>query len=274
MTDVATDPLAIAAATLLNNAGDGMDRHLSDLLAQGTERASACYLADPGAARAARRDPLLYTAHRDILPPKRAHGTEWFADLVVYQPGHLPGGELNRSIGHWNTPAQLEVFEVLSGQVLMITAGYCASGAPVLHWQVCTPGELVAVPFGAWHQTSVLDGPACVFNIYADLPGIPQQHTSRHAAHHAEVKYRSSAPVEITAIRADIGFALTGSRYGQEHWGAGRQAAEPPWLRETVGAGGLVDLHTSASAERLALLEGAARTHLPQSRAFVGTESP
>jgi len=273
MTDVATDPLAIAAATLLNNAGVGVDRHLSDLLAAGAEHAPACYLADPDAARAARTNPLLYTAHRDILPPKQAQGTEWFADLVVYQPSHLPGGELNRSIGHWNTPAQLEVFEVLSGQVLMITAGYSASGAPVLHWQVCMPGDLVAVPFGAWHQTAVLDGPATVFNIYADLPGIPQQHTSRHAAHHADVKYRSSAPVEITAIRTGTGFALAGSRHGQEHWGAGRQTAEPPWLREAVGPGGLVDL-TFASDDRLALLEDAARTHLPPSRAFGREESP
>ncbi|WP_159945677.1 MULTISPECIES: hypothetical protein [unclassified Nocardiopsis] len=80
---------------------------------------------------------------------------------------------MNRSIGHWNTSAQLEVFEVLSGRALMIIAWHSASGAPMLNWQVCGHGDLVAVPFGAWHQTSVLDGPACVFSIYTDLPGTP-----------------------------------------------------------------------------------------------------
>ncbi|MFG2210456.1 hypothetical protein [Streptomyces sp. NPDC048638] len=272
MSDLATVPDSTAAAALLDRAGRGVDRHLSDLLAHGAQDASACYLADPGAAHAARTDPVLYTAHRDILPPHRALGAEWFADLCVYRSGQLPGGELNRSIGHWNTPAQLEVFDVLSGRILMITAWYGVSGAPVLNWQVCEPGDLVAVPFGSWHQTSVLDGPACVFNIYSDVPGAPQQHTSRHAAQHAEIKYRSSAPVEITAVRAAPGFALAGSRRGRDHWGRGVQVVEPSWLREAVGPQGLVALHTSASAERLSLLVDAARAHLPQSWPSAGGE--
>lgn len=273
MTDLVTNLGSTAVTALLATAGRGVDRHLSDLLAPGVQ-GQACYLADPGAARAARTDPVLYTAHRDILPPIRALGVEWFADLCVYRPGQLPGGELNRSIGHWNTSAQLEVFQVLSGRVLMIIAWHSASGAPTLTWQVCGPGDLVAVPFGAWHQTSVLHGPACVFNIYTDLPGTPQQHTSRHAAQHAEVKYRSRTPVEITAIRADTGFALTGSRRGRDHWGRGAQAVEPPWLREAVGPQGLVALHTCAPAERLSALVDAARAHLPQSQPGVEGECP
>lgn len=269
MPDLVTNLGSTAGTALAAAAGRGVDRHLSDLLAPGAA-GSACYLADPDAARAAQTDPVLYTAHRDILPPARAVGVEWFADLCVYQPGQLPGGELHRSIGHWNTPAQLEVFEVLSGRVLMITAWHSTCGTPILHWQVCEPGDLVAVPFGAWHQTSVLHGPAYVFNIYTDLPGISQQHTSRHAAQHTEVKYRSRTPVEITAIRAETGFALTGSRHGQDHWGLGVQAVEPPWLREAVGPQGLVALHTRAPAERLSLLVDAARAHLPQSQPGVG----
>ncbi|MGW4200926.1 hypothetical protein [Streptomyces sp. NPDC004726] len=274
MTDLATGPGSTAGTALLDNAGRGVDRRLSDLLAPGAQSAPACYLADPGAARAARTDPVLYTAHRDILPSTQAQGAEWFADLCVYRPGPLPGGELNRSIGHWNTPAQLEVFEVLSGHVLMITAWHSSSGAPVLNWQVCGRGDLVAVPFGAWHQTSVLDGPACVFNIYTDVPGTPQQHTSRHAAQHAEIKYCASAPVEITAIRADTGFTLTGSRRGRDHWGRGVQAVEPAWLREAVGSEGLIALHTSASTDRLSRLVDAARAHLPQSQPVLGGERP
>ncbi|MGW2105059.1 hypothetical protein [Streptomyces sp. NPDC001948] len=268
MTDLATGPTA-AGTALLTSAGDGVDRHLSDLLVSGANGAPACYLADPGAARAAcdaGTDPVLYTARRDILPSIRALGTEWFADLCVYQSGQLPGGEFNRSIGHWNTSAQLEVFEVLSGRVLMITAWYDPSGTPVLNWQACGSGDLVAVPFGAWHQTSVLDGPAVVFNIYTDLPGTEQEHTSRHAAQHAEIKYRSSAPVEITAIRGGSGFTLTGSRRGRDHWGHGMQGVGPAWLREAVGPDGLVALHTTASADQLSRLVDAARAHLPQAQ--------
>ncbi|OEJ22138.1 hypothetical protein AR457_40375 [Streptomyces agglomeratus] len=267
MTDLATGPGLAAGTALLSAAGDGADRHLSDLLATAANGAPACYLADPGAARTARdagNDPVLYTAHRDILPPTRALGADWFADLCVYRPGRLPGGELNRSIGHWNTPAQLEVFEVLSGRVLMITAWHDPSGTPVLNWQACGPGDLVAVPFGAWHQTSLLDGPATVFNIYTDLPGTEQHHTSRHAAQHAEIKYRSSAPVEITAIRAGTGFTLTGSRRGRNRWGRGVRAVEPAWLRKAVGPDGLVALHTSACADQLSGLVNAARAQLPQ----------
>ncbi|MEV7957472.1 hypothetical protein [Streptomyces sp. NPDC088141] len=144
----------------------------------------------------------------------------------------------------------------------------------MLNWQACGPGDLVAVPFGAWHQTSVLDGPAVVFNIYTDLPGTDQQHTSRHAAQHAEIKYCSSAPVEITAIRAGTGFTLTGSRRGRGHWGRGVQAVEPAWLREAVGPDGLVALHTSASAEQLSRLVDAARAHLPQAQPWPGGERP
>lgn len=277
MTDLATGPASTVGPVLLDTAGDGVDRHLSDLLATRADGTPTCYLADHGAARAAcdtGADPVLYAAHRDILPPTRALGAEWFADLCAYRPGRLPGGELNRSIGHWNTPAQLEVFEVLSGRVLMITAWRDSSGTPVLNWQACEPGDLVAVPFGAWHQTSVLDGPAVVFNIYTDLPGTEQQHTSRHAAQHAEIKYRSSAPVEITAIRAEAGFTLTGSRRGRDHWGRGVQAVEPAWLREAVGPGGLVALHTSASADHLARLVDAARAHLPQAQPQPTGERP
>ncbi|MFI6287637.1 hypothetical protein ACIBCM_23310 [Streptomyces sp. NPDC051018] len=268
MTDLPTGPASTAGTALLDTAGNGVDRHLSDLLATAAN-APACYLADHGAARAAcdaGTDPVLYTAHRDILPPTRALGAEWFADLCTYRPGQLPGGELNRSIGHWNTPAQLEIFEVLSGRVLMITAWHDLSGIPVLNWQARGPGDLVAVPFGAWHQTSILDGPAVVFNIYTDLPGTEQRHTSRHAAQHTEIKYRSSAPVEITAIRAEVGFALTGSRHGRDHWGRGEQAVESAWLHKAVGPAGLVTLHTSASADRLARLVDAARAHLPQAQ--------
>ncbi|MGA5442387.1 hypothetical protein ACPCKW_23110 [Streptomyces griseoincarnatus] len=272
MTDLATGPGSNAGTALLTAAGDGVNRHLSDLLATGANGDPACYLADPDAARAVDSDPVLYTAHRDILPPTRALGAEWFADLCTYRPGQLPGGELNRSIGHWNTPAQLEVFEVLSGRVLMITAWHDSSGSPVLNWQACGPGDLVAVPFAAWHQTSVLDGPAVVFNIYTDLPGTEQQHTSRHAAQHAEIKYRSSAPVEITAIRSATGFTLTGSPRGRDHWGCGVQAVEPAWLREAVGSDGLVALHTSG--DQLSRLVDAARAHLPQAQPWPGGERP
>lgn len=213
-------------------------------------------------------DPVLYTAWRDVLPPRPAAGTEWFADLVVYEPGELPGGELHRSTGHWNSPAQLEVFQTVSGRTLMITAWRDSDGAPVLRYQECGPGGLAAVPFGAWHLTLVLDGPAAVFNLYCDMPGAGPPAaagtaTARQAAICEQEKYRSAAAVEITARRAGHGFTLTGSAVGLRTWGPAESAAEPGWLRAVIRDEPLSAFFATAAPDALDRLGGQARQSLP-----------
>lgn len=150
----------------------GITRRLSDLLTGIPEDGSATsvYLTEVAAARAAvarGENPVLYRAYRDVLAPRAksddhglrmaADGAYWFADLVIYPGGELPGSrELARSIGHWNTAAQLEMFQCLSGRVLILSGKHDATGKPELTYQVCGPGDVAVVEFGAWHLTAEL----------------------------------------------------------------------------------------------------------------------
>jgi hypothetical protein len=257
-----------ASAALPGTHGPGTSRRLSDLLACHRSPGRPVFLTDSALRHAGAGDPVLYTAWRDVLPPRQAAGTDWFADLVVYQPGELSGGELHRSTGHWNSPAQLEVFQTVTGRTLMITAWRDGDGTPVLRFQECGPGGLAAVPFGAWHLTLVLDGPAAVFNLYCDLPGAgpagpPPAATARQAATREQDKYRSGPAVEITARRAGGGFALTGSERGLRTWGPGEQAAEPGWLRAVIGDKPLSAFFATATPDALGRLRGQARQSLP-----------
>jgi len=70
-----------------------------------------------------------------------------------------------------------------------------------LHTQVCSPGQMLAVPFGAWHSTHILSAdPAVVFNIYADVRPGNSAHTGRAAASDAELKYRARPALRVTAL--------------------------------------------------------------------------
>jgi hypothetical protein len=248
--------------------GPGTSRRLSDLLDHHRSPGRPVFLTDSVLRHAGNSDPVLYTAWRGALPPKLASGTEWFADLVIYQPGELPGGELYRSTGHWNSPRQLEVFQTVSGRTLMITAWRDSDGDPVLRYQECGRGGLAAVPIGAWHLTLVLDGPAAVFNLYCDLPstgpaGPAGAAAARHAATCEQEKYRSGPAVEITARRARHGFTLTGSAHGLRTWGLGKPVAEPGWLRALIGDEQLSAFFTTAAPDALDRLGTQARRNLP-----------
>jgi quercetin dioxygenase-like cupin family protein len=109
-------------------------------------------------------DRLLYLAARDVLPEYQAAGRSWRSDLVRYLPGVLPGGELHRSIGHWNHPGQLEAFEVIEGRVGL----FIGSPDGDVFYSEAEPGDVLALPPGAWHLTYVLGSGAVVFNVYAD----------------------------------------------------------------------------------------------------------
>ncbi|MGH3897481.1 MAG: hypothetical protein ACRDTA_04345 [Pseudonocardiaceae bacterium] len=261
----------------------GTTRRLSDLLtgifADG--RSCSVYLADMAAARAAVArgdDPVLYRAYRDILSPRAKPGAPapassagtgyWFADLVIYQGGELPGSrELTRSVGHWNTPAQLEVFQCLSGRVLILSSTRDVLGRRGLTYQVCGPGELAVLEFGAWHLTAVLTGPAAVFNIYTDAHTLGHGHTSRDAAEQDHLKYHSRAPVKIAAIHTDQGIALIGDPSELGIHPRILQASTPKWARGLLGPGGLAALYQHAPDAELAQLLRLALTHSPQPRA-------
>jgi hypothetical protein len=249
-------------------------RRLTDLLTAGGE--GGLYFADRPALEAAQRsgyDPVLYHAFRDFLPPREISGGHClpagapgydlaegggyqFADLIVYQPGTLPGGELFRSTGHWNLPWQLEIFQTLAGRILMLVGGRDGDGQPFLYEQACGPGEVIAVPFGAWHVSYVLEGPAAVFNVFTDLSELAgERDTGREILGQGPAKYRRAEPIAVTAVRQGAGHALVSSPAA----GGCGPLSKPPgadWLRQFLPPGeSLADLHLYASPSRLTGLQ-------------------
>lgn len=231
-------------------------RRLSDLLA-----AASASPPDPELLRQAvadGHDPVLYEAYRDFLPPRpdSAAGTAegWFADLVIYQPGILPNAEPVRSIGHWNSPGQLEIFQTLTGQILMLTAGTTTDASPHLQQQICRPGDFAVMPFGGWHLTYVLDGPATVLNVYADHPST-LGHSSRHAALAPDLKYHAARPpARVCARMASGGIELDGA--------TPQTTTAPRWLTAFLPEGSsLEDFYLTADDRRLADLMTTAWRH-------------
>lgn len=260
-------------------------RRLSDLLRAGGH--NPVYLADRAAAAASRRhgyDPLLYWAVRHFLPPRQLntercvpaggpdaslpHGPGYLlADLVVYQPGVLPGGEPYRSTGHWNLPGQLEVFQTLTGRVAMLVAGHTVSGKPFVYQQVCGPGEMMAVPFGIWHTSYALDGPAAVFNVTTDLgtgeagrPAALPHGGQSHGTGIRDGKYRRAEPLAITARWHGARLEHVGSPAALRAWGQPAGAPRTDWLAGWLACGeSLADLHLYGAPTRLTALVQAAR---------------
>jgi hypothetical protein len=147
-------------------------RRLSDLLGAAT----GPVVRDAPALRAVLRggdDPVLYTAQRDADPrrplPGPAGALYWRGDLVEYSGGVMADGEPVRSIGHWNPPEQLEVFQVVSGRVVLLM-GDDATPATISLAEY-GPGDTAVVPRGWFHLTGAPWGPATVFNIYTDRRG-------------------------------------------------------------------------------------------------------
>lgn len=223
---------------------EAVERRLSDLLPGGGIPGPDVFFADLAATRAAAAtgfDPVLYHAVRDVLPPRISSpapadgdgqgGLTWSADLVIYQDGTLPGGEPFRSVGHWNPARQLEIFQVLSGRVLMISTGTSVSGRPYARYQECRAGDVAVVPFGGWHLTYALDGPAMVFNTYTSRCGAADPQSGAGSEPAGMSKYRSRrGPAQIAAAcqNGGIGFVM-----GPEASRSGEPTAVscPDWLR-------------------------------------------
>jgi hypothetical protein len=246
--------------------GAAVQRRLSDLLPGDGAAGPEAFLADQEAALAAvagGTDPVLYRAWRDVLPPRDStplaqrgagrDGLAWLADLVVYQHGTLPGGEPFRSTGHWNPDGQLEVFQVLSGRVLIVAAGAGATGRGYVQYQECEAGDVAVVPLAAWHLSYALDGPAMVFNIYTS-----QGSGGAQAAAGAS-KYRSGrGPVPVAAVRKGSSFTFTWGTTGPAALGEPAAAPRPAWLRSFLPPGAsLADWCVRASAGDLRELAAA-----------------
>lgn len=127
---------------------------------------------EPGLrAAVAAEDHVLYRAERDVLPgrPGLLDGgdgpRQWRLDRVRYPAADLPTGELNRSTGHWNPVEQWEVFQVDSGEVVLVVRAP-GPGRPI-ELVRCGPGTVLPLLPGSWHLTYVWRGPAVVTNAYS-----------------------------------------------------------------------------------------------------------
>jgi hypothetical protein len=130
-----------------------------------------CFFYDEARLRASARtrDQVLYRAERDTCPARTVVAAEgarhtWRLDRVTYPGDDLPTGELGRSVGHWNPPGQSEIFEVIRGEIVVLTT----LGPGPVELVRCPPGSAVCLRPGAWHLTYVLRGPAVVANIYTE----------------------------------------------------------------------------------------------------------
>jgi hypothetical protein len=238
------------------------------------------YLADHQRIREARRrgyDPVLYSAYRDILPPRGKHADDlvsvdpdhaahtapsrtcWRADLVVYCVGTLPDGEPFRSIGHWNAPEQVEIFQTITGQTMLVTVSPDAR-VPDVRWQLCGPGDIAVVPPGDWHLTYCLNGPAAVFNIYTDVPADTRTRQRDHpaAGHDAILKYWTNPAPEVAVRRTARGTLLIGD---SSLVAAAEPIASPAWIRHLLGPGQPLSwLYLNASRDMLDQAKESAQT--------------
>ncbi|RAS59422.1 hypothetical protein C8D87_11434 [Lentzea atacamensis] len=257
----ATEPAA--ATTLLTHAltKPSETRSLRDLVT--AVDAGAAWLADPAAARAALHDghnPPLYHAWRDVVPARTTPAADgpvrWHADLVLY-PGAVPApgtAEPPRSIGHWNTRTQVEVFQVLTGRVLMLHTNL-VDGTPVLAWRSCGPGEHVHVPPGAWHLTVAEHAPAAVFNIYtgAEPPG---------TATPAELpKYHRAAPPRLGVTITGDQLSLATDPSHPSTWPVQHLSASPDWAAPLTDPHGLATLYLECDDTALSALHDQTLRH-------------
>jgi hypothetical protein len=107
----------------------------------------------------------LYLSVRNILSRNLSDGTELYVDYIQYNDKDvLPTPVLNRSLGHANDVQELEIFQVLSGEILSIF--FDPSDPDRRYIGNFSEMECYAVPPGWFHCTYIISGPSVVVNFY------------------------------------------------------------------------------------------------------------
>lgn len=78
--------------------------------------------------------------------------------------------------------------------------GRVRDGGPFLYEQVCGPGDVMVVPFGVWHVSYALEGPAVVLNI-TTYGGGPDGEGDGVVADPGPEKCERARPIPVTARR-------------------------------------------------------------------------
>jgi hypothetical protein len=138
--------------------------------------------------------------------------------------------------------------------VLIVVGSTGAAGRLRLQYQECVPGDVAVIPPAAWHLTYVLNGPAMVFNIYAN------QGQSGVLAGPGLAKYRSGrGPVPVAVVRLDSSFAFTWGTRERVPLTEPTAATRPEWLGSFLRPGAsLADWCAHAPDAELLALAGAA----------------
>jgi hypothetical protein len=141
----------------------------------------------------------------------------------------------------------------------MLVVGRVRDGRPFLYEQVCGPGDVMAVPFGVWHVSYALEGPAVVFNI-TTYGGDPDGEGDLVVADPGPEKYERARPIPVTARRRGADHELVGSAAALHSWGRPMGPPRTDWLASCLATDeSLADVHLYASSSRLADIEMAGR---------------
>ncbi|MEO6503821.1 MAG: cupin domain-containing protein [Jatrophihabitantaceae bacterium] len=181
-------------------AGEG-SVHLSDLVR--LARHDGVRVHEPAVLEnaASQQDLLLYRSRRNVqtrqVPLSDGEPVTWRADEIRYQCGALPSGEAVRSLGHWNPVDQVEVFEVLSGRVVILVV--FPHDLATVSAATYEPGDVCVLPPGVFHLTYSPWESSTVFNIYNE---------TAHAAA-GDSKYLGVAPPGRALVLSADGWSLT-----------------------------------------------------------------
>lgn len=107
----------------------------------------------------------LYMSMRNVTNRTLEDGTELYVDVILYNGQTvLPSPVQNRSLGHANDIHELEVFQVLEGEIVSVFID--PGDISTRYIGVFGKNQVYAVPPGWFHCTYISQGPAVVANFY------------------------------------------------------------------------------------------------------------
>lgn len=119
----------------------------------------------------------------------------WRLDLTAYTAEDLATGELNRSKGHVNSQHQLEIAQVLSGQVRLLLQD--PRDLSTAYFADAELRDCVLIPPGWYHSTHVLAGPAVVIDL-VNREGFNEQKDKRYGYFQAAYTFGRKKNGEVT----------------------------------------------------------------------------